>query len=102
MYIGVKLILLTLFILYGVALLKGDSMCIRMLHMYMASKCLHEASSNIANLGLLSFRFQISDLLSILAPLYFQEKIPVTLTYVQASILFCMGLQNQDVSYVEV
>lgn len=43
----------------------------------------------------------ISDLLSILAPLYFQEKIPVTLTYVQASILFCMGLQNQDVSYVE-
>ncbi|XVF61787.1 hypothetical protein PTKIN_Ptkin08bG0158500 [Pterospermum kingtungense] len=43
----------------------------------------------------------ISDLVSILARLYFQEKIPVTLTYVQASILFCMGLQNQDVSYVE-
>ncbi|KAK8653530.1 hypothetical protein V6N13_127525 [Hibiscus sabdariffa] len=43
----------------------------------------------------------ITDLLSILAHLYFQEKMPVTLTYVQASILFCMGLQNQDVSYVE-
>ncbi|KAE8704896.1 ricin-agglutinin family protein [Hibiscus syriacus] len=26
---------------------------------------------------------------------------PVTLTYVQAAIFFCMGLQNQDVSYVE-
>ncbi|GMI68635.1 hypothetical protein like AT1G10490 [Hibiscus trionum] len=43
----------------------------------------------------------ITDLLSILAHLYFQEKMPVNLTYVQASILFCMGLQNQDVSYVE-
>ncbi|XP_039014425.1 RNA cytidine acetyltransferase 1-like [Hibiscus syriacus] len=43
----------------------------------------------------------ITDLLSILAHLYFQEKMPVTLTYVQAAILFCMGLQNQDVSYVE-
>ncbi|XWS33239.1 hypothetical protein CRYUN_Cryun22dG0064400 [Craigia yunnanensis] len=43
----------------------------------------------------------ISDLVSNLAHLYFQEKIPVTLSYVQASILFCMGLQNQDVSYVE-
>ncbi|XP_022741678.1 RNA cytidine acetyltransferase 1-like [Durio zibethinus] len=43
----------------------------------------------------------ICDLVSILAHLYFQEKIPVTLSYVQASILFCMGLQNQDVSYVE-
>ncbi|KAB1998644.1 hypothetical protein ERO13_D12G093500v2 [Gossypium hirsutum] len=43
----------------------------------------------------------ITDLLSILAHLYFQGKIPVTLTYVQASILLCMGLQNRDVSYVE-
>ncbi|OMO55941.1 hypothetical protein CCACVL1_26892 [Corchorus capsularis] len=43
----------------------------------------------------------ISDLVSPLAHLYFQEKIPVTLSYVQASILFCMGLQKQDVSYVE-
>ncbi|XVF15033.1 hypothetical protein REPUB_Repub09cG0114600 [Reevesia pubescens] len=43
----------------------------------------------------------ISDLVSNLAHLYFQGKIPVTLTYVQASILFCMGLQNHDVSYVE-
>ncbi|OMP02574.1 hypothetical protein COLO4_10987 [Corchorus olitorius] len=43
----------------------------------------------------------ISDIVSTLAHLYFQEKIPVALSYVQASILFCMGLQNQDVSYVE-
>ncbi|KAK8717275.1 hypothetical protein V6N13_044549 [Hibiscus sabdariffa] len=43
----------------------------------------------------------ITDLLSILAQLYFQEKMPITLTYVQASILFCMGLQTQDVTYVE-
>ncbi|KAF7840044.1 RNA cytidine acetyltransferase 1 isoform X1 [Senna tora] len=43
----------------------------------------------------------ILDFLPILAHLYFQEKIPVTLSYVQASVLLCMGLQNQNVSYME-
>ncbi|OVA17017.1 GNAT domain [Macleaya cordata] len=43
----------------------------------------------------------ILDLLPILSHLYFQEKLPVALSYVQASVLLCMGLQNQNVTYVE-
>nr|XP_043632859.1 RNA cytidine acetyltransferase 2-like [Erigeron canadensis] len=43
----------------------------------------------------------ISDLKLPLAYLYFHEKLPVTLSYAQASVLLCMGLQNQDVSYAE-
>ncbi|XP_076938228.1 RNA cytidine acetyltransferase 1-like [Bidens hawaiensis] len=43
----------------------------------------------------------ISDLKLSLAYLYFQEKLPVPLSYAHASVLLCMGLQNQDVSYVE-
>ncbi|KAI3748538.1 hypothetical protein L6452_11677 [Arctium lappa] len=43
----------------------------------------------------------ISDLKLPLAYLYFQEKFPVTLSYAQASVLLCMGLQNQDASYAE-
>lgn len=43
----------------------------------------------------------ISDLKLPLAYLYFQEKFPVTLSYAQASVLLCMGLQNQDASYTE-
>ncbi|PWA75228.1 hypothetical protein CTI12_AA243900 [Artemisia annua] len=44
----------------------------------------------------------ISDLKLSLAHLYFQEKIPVSLSYTQASVLLCMGLQNQDASYTQV
>ncbi|XP_050206833.1 RNA cytidine acetyltransferase 1 [Mercurialis annua] len=36
-----------------------------------------------------------------LARLYFREKIPVTLTHIQASVLFCIGLQHQNFSYLE-
>ncbi|KAF5799022.1 putative tRNA(Met) cytidine acetyltransferase [Helianthus annuus] len=43
----------------------------------------------------------ISDLKLPLAYLYFQEKLPVALSYAQASVLLCMGLQNQDASYAE-
>ncbi|XP_021834012.1 RNA cytidine acetyltransferase 1 [Prunus avium] len=43
----------------------------------------------------------ILDLVSTLSHLYFQEKLPVTLSYAQASILLCIGLQNQDISYIE-
>ncbi|GLU13215.1 hypothetical protein SLE2022_298600 [Rubroshorea leprosula] len=43
----------------------------------------------------------ISYLVPVLARQYFQGKVPVTLSYVQASILLCLGLQIQDVSYVE-
>ncbi|KAF6146362.1 hypothetical protein GIB67_020456 [Kingdonia uniflora] len=43
----------------------------------------------------------ILDILPVLAYQYFQEKLPVTLSSVQASVLLCMGLQNQDLSYVE-
>nr|GEX23688.1 RNA cytidine acetyltransferase 1 isoform X1 [Tanacetum cinerariifolium] len=43
----------------------------------------------------------ISDLKLPLAHLYFQEKLPVSLSYTQASVLLCMGLQNQDASYTE-
>ncbi|XP_020097537.1 RNA cytidine acetyltransferase 1-like isoform X2 [Ananas comosus] len=40
----------------------------------------------------------ILDLVPILAHQYFQEKLPVTLSALQASVLFCMGLQNKDVA----
>ncbi|KAK1362819.1 RNA cytidine acetyltransferase [Heracleum sosnowskyi] len=43
----------------------------------------------------------ISYLEPILAILYFEEKLPVTLSYTQASVLLCMGLQRQELSYVE-
>ncbi|KAI4345160.1 hypothetical protein L6164_012312 [Bauhinia variegata] len=43
----------------------------------------------------------ILDFVPILAHLYYQGKLPVTLSYAQASVLLCMGLQNQNVSYIE-
>ncbi|GAB4848312.1 hypothetical protein Ancab_002979 [Ancistrocladus abbreviatus] len=43
----------------------------------------------------------IRDAVPILARLYFQEKLPITLSYLQASVLLCMGLQQQDISYME-
>ncbi|KAG5041233.1 hypothetical protein AAZX31_05G172800 [Glycine max] len=43
----------------------------------------------------------ILDLVPTLAHLYFQEKLPVTLSYAQASVLLCIGLQNQNISYIE-
>lgn len=43
----------------------------------------------------------ILDLVPCLAHLYFEEKIPASLSYSQAAILLCMGLQNHDIDYVE-
>ncbi|TKY57778.1 N-acetyltransferase protein [Spatholobus suberectus] len=43
----------------------------------------------------------ILDLVPILTHLYFQEKLPVKLSYVQASVLLCIGLQNQNISYIQ-
>ncbi|XP_043690354.1 RNA cytidine acetyltransferase 1 [Telopea speciosissima] len=43
----------------------------------------------------------ILDLLPLVAHQYFQEKLPVTLSYAQASVLLCMGLQSQNVTYLE-
>ncbi|KAJ3671189.1 hypothetical protein LUZ60_008615 [Juncus effusus] len=43
----------------------------------------------------------IMDLVPRLAHEYFQEKIPVTLTAVQATILLCMGLQNKDLTSIK-
>ncbi|WOL09558.1 hypothetical protein Cni_G18311 [Canna indica] len=43
----------------------------------------------------------ILDLLPILAQHYFQQKIPVTLSPVQASVLFCLGLQNKDIGEIK-
>ncbi|MQM16277.1 hypothetical protein Taro_049231, partial [Colocasia esculenta] len=43
----------------------------------------------------------ILDLVPILAYQYFMENLPVTLSAVQASILLCIGLQNQDITYVQ-
>ncbi|KAK3000847.1 hypothetical protein RJ639_020772 [Escallonia herrerae] len=43
----------------------------------------------------------ILNLVPSLAQLYFWGKLPVTLSYAQASVLLCMGLQNRDVSYLE-
>ncbi|XP_057501011.1 RNA cytidine acetyltransferase 1 [Actinidia eriantha] len=43
----------------------------------------------------------ILDLVPILAHEYFRGKIPLTLSYVQASVLLCIGLQQQNISYIE-
>ncbi|KAK7318525.1 hypothetical protein RJT34_03228 [Clitoria ternatea] len=43
----------------------------------------------------------ILDLVPTLAHLYFQEKLPVTLSYPQASVLLCIGLQNQNISRIK-
>ncbi|KAL5152610.1 RNA cytidine acetyltransferase 1 [Glycine soja] len=43
----------------------------------------------------------ILDLVPILARLYFEEKLPVKLSYVQASVLLCIGLQNHNILYIE-
>ncbi|ONK79120.1 uncharacterized protein A4U43_C01F3140 [Asparagus officinalis] len=43
----------------------------------------------------------ILDLVPILSHEYFQEKLPVTLSPVQASVLFCMGMQNRDIAYMK-
>lgn len=50
--------------------------------------------------NLADFRM-ILDILPKLARLYFLEKLPVTLSYAQASVLLCMGLQRKDISVVE-
>ncbi|KAL0797618.1 hypothetical protein Bca101_052792 [Brassica carinata] len=43
----------------------------------------------------------VYDLCKTLAHHYFQEKLPVTLSYVQASVLLCLGLQESDFSTIE-
>ncbi|GAB2220812.1 hypothetical protein Droror1_Dr00008485 [Drosera rotundifolia] len=43
----------------------------------------------------------ILDLVPILVSLYFRGKLPVTLSYAQASVLLCIGLQHQNFSYIE-
>ncbi|GJN08503.1 hypothetical protein PR202_ga26430 [Eleusine coracana subsp. coracana] len=43
----------------------------------------------------------ILDLVPILAHQYFSEKLPVTLHGGQASVLFCMGLQDKDIGAVK-
>ncbi|KAL9329702.1 hypothetical protein ACSQ67_004705 [Phaseolus vulgaris] len=49
----------------------------------------------------LSNAFLILDLVPTLTRLYFQQKLPVTVSYAQASVLLCIGLQNQNISYIE-
>ncbi|XP_048134806.1 RNA cytidine acetyltransferase 1-like isoform X3 [Rhodamnia argentea] len=43
----------------------------------------------------------ILDTVPILSHTFFQEKLPVSLSYAQASVLLCIGLQHHDISYVE-
>ncbi|KAJ8768500.1 hypothetical protein K2173_022593 [Erythroxylum novogranatense] len=43
----------------------------------------------------------ILDIVPALAHLYFRGKLPVTLSYVQASVLLCTGLQLQNITHVE-
>ncbi|KAI7984542.1 RNA cytidine acetyltransferase 2 [Camellia lanceoleosa] len=44
---------------------------------------------------------QVRPLVPILAQCYFQEKLPITLSYLQASVLLCMGLQVQDITDIK-
>ncbi|KAL9393653.1 hypothetical protein Peur_012938 [Populus x canadensis] len=43
----------------------------------------------------------ILDIVPILARLYFRGKLPVTLSYVSASILLCVGLQQRNITFIE-
>ncbi|XP_058006358.1 RNA cytidine acetyltransferase 1 isoform X2 [Hevea brasiliensis] len=43
----------------------------------------------------------ILDIVQILARLYFQGKLPITMSYVQASVLLCIGLQHQNITCME-
>lgn len=43
----------------------------------------------------------ILDIVPILARMYFQGKLPITLSYVQASVLLCMGLQQRNLNFIE-
>ncbi|GAU44634.1 hypothetical protein TSUD_379130 [Trifolium subterraneum] len=54
-----------------------------------------------AYVGDLSEFGPIEYLVPILAEQYFQEKLPVELSALQASVLLCMGLQRQNISHFE-
>ncbi|KAL0907551.1 hypothetical protein M5K25_021966 [Dendrobium thyrsiflorum] len=43
----------------------------------------------------------ILDLVPVLAYHFFQGELPVTLSPVQASVLFCIGMQNQDIAHIK-
>ncbi|KAI0493619.1 hypothetical protein KFK09_023740 [Dendrobium nobile] len=43
----------------------------------------------------------ILDLVPVLAYHFFQGELPVTLSPVQASVLFCIGMQNQDITHIK-
>lgn len=58
-------------------------------------KRLEAYTNNLADFHL------ILDLVPILTHLYFKGKLPVTMSYAQASVLLCIGLQGQSISYVE-
>ncbi|XP_062148759.1 RNA cytidine acetyltransferase 1 [Alnus glutinosa] len=58
-------------------------------------KRLEAYTNNLADFHL------ILDLVPILTRLYFEGKLPVTMSYAQASVLLCIGLQGQSFTYVE-
>lgn len=43
----------------------------------------------------------ILDLVQTLCQLYFSERLPTSLSYGQAAILLCLGLQHESISYIE-
>lgn len=46
--------------------------------------------------------WQTEDFVDDLARAFMLEKIPVSLSYAQASVLLCIGLQGKDISQIEV
>ncbi|KAK9283235.1 hypothetical protein L1049_011471 [Liquidambar formosana] len=44
---------------------------------------------------------KVKYIVPILAQCYFEEKFPITLSYLQASVLLCMGLQRHNITYIE-
>ncbi|KAF9678780.1 hypothetical protein SADUNF_Sadunf07G0071300 [Salix dunnii] len=43
----------------------------------------------------------ILDVVPILARLYFRGKLPISLSYVQTSVLLCVGLQQRNITFIE-
>ncbi|KAK4432860.1 RNA cytidine acetyltransferase 1 [Sesamum alatum] len=71
------------------------SLCFREMDYKLAMRLLEAYTSGLKDYG------KVRNLVPVLAQLYFQEKLPISLSYLQASILLCMGLQLHDVTYIE-
>ncbi|KAK4391830.1 RNA cytidine acetyltransferase 1 [Sesamum angolense] len=70
-------------------------LCFREMDYKLAMRLLEAYTSGLKDYG------KVRNLVPLLAQLYFQEKLPISLSYLEASILLSMGLQLHDITYIE-